>query len=52
VRKAGRISSQFERRTGGDASGLHGVSLNPKAEDLGYRSAQQWQRWEICARDV
>jgi hypothetical protein len=42
VRKAGKISGEFEYD-------LHNVSHPPSAKDLGYHSAQQRQRWEICA---
>jgi N6-adenosine-specific RNA methylase IME4 len=48
VRKGGKISAQFERRTGGDSSGHDARSKLP-AKELGYRDRQQRQRWEICA---
>jgi N6-adenosine-specific RNA methylase IME4 len=50
IRRAGQVSAEYERRTGGDAnSGVNDVRLKPTAKDLGYHTRQQRQRWETCA---
>jgi hypothetical protein len=45
VRKARSISAQTPKRYGNPK--LHDVTL-PSAKQLGYHSAQQRQRWQIC----
>jgi hypothetical protein len=46
VRKAGSIFAETPKGYGNPK--LHDVTL-PTAKQLGYHSAQQRQRWEICA---
>jgi N6-adenosine-specific RNA methylase IME4 len=48
VRKGGTISAQVPHRDKGRPKNLHDVSF-PSAKNLGYHTAQQRQRWEICA---